>query len=265
MNSKFGIIGGSGFYQPEDSNKVKKIKTPFGEVTAYFGKMGEEEVMFVPRHGASHSIPPHKINYRANIYAFHLEGVKRIISSSAVGAIDKSLTIGDFLLADQFIDFTTATRAKTFFDGDFEVELSSGEIRGGIVHADFTHPYCSDIREKLFMTAKKSDYPIHSKGTYVCTEGPRFETPAEIKAFRVLGGTVVGMTSVTECILARELGLCYATICLITNYAAGLQEGVSSQEVFNIFDEKISDITTLINETLPLLYPENQENCYCLG
>ncbi|MHA1171280.1 MAG: MTAP family purine nucleoside phosphorylase, partial [Candidatus Heimdallarchaeota archaeon] len=168
---------------------------------------------------------------------------------------------GNFVVPDQFIDFTIG-RPKTFFDGKFETTLYSGEKRSGVIHVDLTNPYCPDIRKVIATTGKKLKMDIQEKGVYVCTEGPRFETPAEINSFRILGGTLVGMTSASECILARELGMCYSTICLVTNFAAGMQDKISVSEVFKVFDEKIVDLRKLIGKTLEqITYVSNKCDC----
>ena len=236
MAQIIGIIGGSGFYKPDNDSQKKTISTPFGEAIVHLTQLGNKEVAFLTRHGVKHSIPPHLVNYRANIYALHLLGVSRIITTSAV-------------VPDQFIDFTIG-RPKTFFDGKFETTLHSGEKRSGVIHTDLTNPYCPDFGKTIATVGKKLKMNIHEKGVYVCTEGPRFETSAEINSFRILGGTLVGMTSASECILARELGMCYSTICLVTNFAAGMQDKISISEVFKVFDGKIEDLRKLIGKVL---------------
>ncbi|NHJ32721.1 MAG: S-methyl-5'-thioadenosine phosphorylase [Asgard group archaeon] len=249
MTQLIGIIGGSGFYKPVNDSKKKTVQTPFGEAIVHFTRLGNKDVAFIARHGENHSIPPHLVNYRANIYALHQLGVSRIITSSAVGSLMKEVPPGSFIIPDQFIDFTIG-RPKTFFDGKFEVILHSGEKRSGVIHIDLTNPYCSNIRKAITLAGKELKLDISEKGVYVCTEGPRFETPAEINAFRILGGTLVGMTSASECILARELGMCYTTICIATNFAAGMQEKISTSEVFEIFDDKITVLRKLIGKVL---------------
>ncbi|MCE7744512.1 MAG: S-methyl-5'-thioadenosine phosphorylase [Candidatus Heimdallarchaeota archaeon] len=256
-----GIIGGSGFYKPDNDSQKKTINTPFGDASVHLTQLGNKEVAFITRHKVGHSIPPHLVNYRANIYALHHLGVSRIITTSAVGSLNKDIAPGNFVVPDQFIDFTIG-RPKTFFDGKFETTLYSSEKRSGVIHVDLTNPYCPDIRKVIATTGKKLKMDIQEKGVYVCTEGPRFETPAEINSFRILGGTLVGMTSASECILARELGMCYSTICLVTNFAAGMQDKISVSEVFKVFDEKIVDLRKLIGKTLEqITYVSNKCDC----
>jgi 5'-methylthioadenosine phosphorylase len=249
MSEKIGIIGGSGFYFLEEETIDKNVKTPFGNVTLELLDIAGKEIVFLTRHGVKHSIPPHLINYRANIFAMFSMGVRRILSTSAVGSLLEEVKPGSFALPYQFIDFTK-NRPNTFFDGKFSVTLPNGEKRQGVVHLDYTNPYSTNLRKVISESAEKLSIPIYKKGVYVCTEGPRFETPAEIEAFRKLGGTFVGMTSCSECVLARELDMSYATICIVTNYAAGMQEKISMDEVYAVFKEKISLIRKLITATI---------------
>ena len=263
MKRDFGVIGGSGFYKPANDSELETIETPFGSVPVYLTTIGGKEVVFIARHGQGHSSPPHLVNYRANIFAMHKLGVKKIISSSAVGSLLLDVKPGSFVVPDQFIDFTIE-RKRTYFDGKFEVTLHNGVKRGGVVHIDVTKPYCPELRKQILTSGKKTKQEINDVGVYVCTEGPRFETPAEINAFRTLGGTLVGMTSASESVLARELGICYATVCLVTNYAAGMQERVSVDEVFKMFNDKLNDLRGIIDTAIQALSAE-PEKCDCLG
>lgn len=260
MTIKIGIIGGSGFYQLSEDSRLKTIKTPFGETNIQLSDIGGKEVAFITRHGKGHKTPPHLVNYRANIFALHSLGVNRIISSSAVGSMEESIKPGSFVIPNQFIDFTIG-RPKTFFDGKFSIKLHNGQEKKGVIHTDVTEPYCSLLRKGLANSIKENGGQCQESGTYVCTEGPRFETPAEINAFRILGGTLVGMTSVSECILARELDICYATLCLVTNLAAGLQERISVEEVFEIFNKKISEVKKIITSTVSSI--NINDKCKC--
>lgn len=249
-----GIIGGSGFYKLvgiENPQKVR-IDTPFGEAIVTQGYLSGKEVVFIPRHGEEHTIPPHKINYHANAYAMYKLGAEKVIATSAVGSMRKSLRPGDFVLPDQIIDFTK-NRKYTFFDGSFSIQLRSGEVRTGVYHVDVTEPYCRELREIIYDVGKQMGIRIHFGGTYVCTEGPRFETPAEIKFFRMIGGDLVGMTNSPEVFLFKELGICYASICVVTNYAAGMQERVSQEEVLEIFKERSEILAELIRRVVARL------------
>jgi 5'-methylthioadenosine phosphorylase len=249
MTEIIGIIGGSGFYKPDNDSQKKTVNTPFGDAVVYLTQLGNRDIAFITRHGLNHSIPPHLVNYRANIHALHQLGVSKIITTSAVGSLLKEVPPGSLIIPDQFIDFTIG-RPKTFFDGKFKTTLHSGEKRSGVIHTDVTNPYCPDIRKIILSVGKELKIDLHDKGVYVCTEGPRFETSAEINAFRILGGTLVGMTSASECILARELDICYSTICLATNFAAGMQDKITASEVFEMFESKISDLKKLIEKSL---------------
>lgn len=215
------VIGGTGFYGIERASLrgKKAVDTKYGSVEVSVYDAGGEEFAFLPRHGEGHTCAPHKINYRANIMALKQLGVERIIGVCSVGSLRKDIKPGDFVLVDQFLDFTKS-RPSTFFDEE-----------GCVVHTNVTEPYCPEMRGCI-TSAMPIKHKLHKKGTYVCAEGPRFETAAEIRMFAALGGDVVGMTGVPECVLARELGMCYACIAVVTNYAAGISdEPVSHEEV----------------------------------
>ena len=219
------IIGGSGFYDvPGCSLKDKwLVRTQYGDVSVLvYEAPGGGEFVFLPRHGERHTAPPHRVNYRANVLALKLCGVERVIALASVGSLREGLRPGDFVLLDQFIDFTKS-RPSTFHDG-------SDDADGGVVHVDVTEPFCPEMRACI-LGAPREGFTLHPTGTYVCAEGPRFETAAEIRMFAALGGDVVGMTLVPEVVLARELGLCYAGLAVVTNYAAGIAPRVSHEEV----------------------------------
>ncbi len=246
---KIGIIGGSGFYKigVMSGETTKLLETPFGTVRVYLGKIRGRDVAFIPRHGREHSVPPHMINYRANAYAMHMLGVEYVVATSAVGSLREEYRPGDLLVPDQIIDFTKS-RTYTFFDGKFSIVLRDGRKRGGVYHADMTHPYCESLRRIILEAARSRGIHIHYGGTYICTEGPRFETPAEIEFFRMIGGDVVGMTNSPEVFLFKELDICYATICVITNYAAGMQQRITQEEVIEVFAKKADQLAQLIAE-----------------
>jgi len=249
-----GIIGGSGLYELmnlENKHEVK-IPTPFGEVIAEKGFLNGKEVIFISRHQKGHKVPPHKVNYRANIYAMFLEGTNYVIATNAVGSLKSDLKPGDIILPDQIIDLTKK-RVYTFFDGNFSVKMRDGRIKNGVVHTDMTEPYCKRLREYIKNAASSLGIDVKNGGTYVCMEGPRFETPAEIKFLQIIGGDIVGMTSSPEVFLANELELCYASISVITNYAAGMQERVSHEEVLELFKKTNTKLVKLISETVKLL------------
>ncbi len=250
---KIAVIGGSGVYDPEILDRIseKCIDTVYGEVKLTVGEYRGKRVAFLPRHGQDHSLPPHRINYRANIMALKEIGVKNILATAAVGTLSPEMKPEDFVLVDQFLDYTKA-RLHTFF----------GESKEGVIHLDMTEPYCPGLRKVLGEVADGLGYNYHIQGTYVCTEGPRFETPAEINMFRLLGGDVIGMTGVPECTLAREAEICYATIAMVTNYAAGMRkEKLSHQEVLDIMAHNIIRLKDLVMRTIAKL--DENRTCGC--
>ena len=251
---KIGIIGGSGLYNFDGLENAKEIQvdTPFGQVELLAGEYAGKEVYFLTRHKKGHKVPPHKINYKANIFAFHKIGVDYIIATNAVGSVRPYIKPGSIVIPDQIIDLTK-NREYTFFDGDFQVRLRDGTEKKGVIHTDVTEPYCNDLREKIIEVAKKLDFDYFPGGVYVCMEGPRFETPAEIRFIQVIGGDIVGMTSSPEVFLAKELDLCYASISIVTNFAAGMQSKVTHEEVIELFNKMITKIIKLLKKILEQL------------
>lgn len=221
---KFAIIGGTGVTDSTFQGNPENIcvDTPFGEIELVKNIKGNNEIYFLERHTRGHKLTPSQVNYKGNMYALKKLGIDFAIATTAVGGIQNCNT-GDFVILDQFIDFTK-NRECTYF----------GEKGSGVVHMDMSEPYCPTLRAALKKSMERCKVNFVEKGTYVCTEGPRFETPAEIKMFKLLGGDVVGMTNVPEVVLARELGLHYATISLVTNSAAGISDSpLSHQEVLD--------------------------------
>jgi len=252
--SAIGIIGGSGLYNIEGLvlKRRRAVRTPFGRPSDHYtiAELKGREIIFLPRHGANHTIPPHMINYRANIYGFKRLGVERIISISAVGGIKRGLRPGDIVLLDQIIDMTR-TRRSTFYDG-----------KEGVVHIDFTEPYCPEMRRAILEAGKESGVRIRNGGTYVAVEGPRLETAAEIRAFRSLGADVVGMTGMPEASLARELEICIAGISVVANYAAGIsKKKLTTREVIEVMAATTERIKGLLSGVLRSLPPERQCPC----
>ena len=252
MQAKIAIIGGTGVYDPRMLDDVREeiIQTKFGEAAVKLGAYQGIAVAFLARHGAGHAVPPHKINYRANIRALKELGVEKVIATAAVGSLNIDMKPGDFVLVDQFIDFTK-NRVGTFFEG--------GE---GVVHVDMTDPYCNEVRKVLEQAGEGLPVNIHPKGTYICTEGPRFETPAEIRMHRQFGGDLVGMTSVPEVVLAREMEMCYATIAMVTNFAAGISPNkLTHQEVVEVMARNAANLRKLIMQAISSL--DADEPCEC--
>lgn len=250
MSVKIAIIGGTGVYDPNIFTNIKeeRLETPYGAVRVKTGDYRGKRLAFMPRHGEDHSVPPHLINYRANIYALGALGVENILATAAVGSLNLDMKLKDFVFMDQFLDFTKS-RHQTF-------------VEQGVVHLDMTEPYCPRLRRVLQQAAQKHGLPHHTVGTYVCAEGPRFETPAEIQMYKLLGGDLVGMTSVPEVVLAREAKICYATIAMVTNFAAGISPTkLSHQEVVDIMDENVNNLKTLVMEAIESL--DLDTDCLC--
>ncbi|SHK87476.1 S-methyl-5'-thioadenosine phosphorylase [Desulforamulus aeronauticus] len=253
MTIRIAIIGGTGVYDPNILTNIRdeKVSTPYGEVGLKVGDYQGRSVAFLNRHGAGHSVPPHLVNYRANIAALKELGVKSIFATAAVGSLNLNMGPGHFVFADQFLDFTKV-RQHTFFEG--------GEQ--GVVHTDMTDPYCPELRQVLSNAAAELGVTYHKYGTYVTSEGPRFETPAEIKMYKLLGGDLVGMTSVPEVVLAREKEMCYANISMVTNYGAGISPTkLTHQEVLEVMAANAENLRKLAMKAISLLDPER--GCLC--
>jgi 5'-methylthioadenosine phosphorylase len=232
------VIGGTGLEVLLTSGEQVRVGTPYGLAPPItVGKIDGETVAFLPRHGPGHAVPPHRVNYQANIYALHNLGVKRIIATNAVGAINRRLKVGGCVVPHDFIDFTKLRRLTYYDDAP-------------VTHVDVSQPYCPELRSTLIKTARKHGMKVPAKAVLVCTEGPRYETPAEIEMFRRLGCDVVGMTGIPEAVLARELEICYATLCFITNMAAGIQKRLTADEVLAIAREKTPIIKQVLRDTI---------------
>ena len=248
-----GIIGGSGLYSIEEvsARETREISTPYGDPSGPYviGEFSGREVTFLSRHGPGHRIPPHRVNYRANIWGFKSLGVERVLAVGATGGISRGMTPGTIVVPDQIIDMTRR-RDATFYDG------------GEVVHVDFTEPYCPELRGLLFTAGERAGIDLRKSGTYVCTEGPRLETKAEIESFARMGGDVVGMTFMPEAALAREAELCYGGIAVVTNFAAGIkEEGLTATEVIEVMRETMAGIRRLLGEVLSLLAPGRGCGC----
>lgn len=244
------IIGGTGFYSiPGAVFREQIVETPYGRARVFQGEEQFADLFFVARHGVRHSLPPHRINYRANIKALEQLGVRRVLATFAVGSLRLEIPPLALVAIDQFLDFTQ-NRASTFYDDE----------RLGFAHTDMTNPLCSGLRATLLKLAQeRRELSILPSGTYVCTNGPRFETPAEIRMFARLGGDVVGMTGVPEIPLARELGLHYAAVAYVINYGAGLETGQVSF-INSGLSERKDQVLKLFIDTLAL---EQYPPCDC--
>ncbi len=256
VRAHVGIIGGSGLYDPgivENPVEVR-VYTPYGEPSDFItvGEVRGVRVAFLPRHGRGHRIPPHMINYRANIWALKALGVKWVVSVSAVGSLREDYRPGDFVVPDQFIDMTKS-RKDTFFDGPITAHVSMAD------------PFCDDLRQKLVETVRGLGYPVHERGTYVCIEGPRFSTRAESRVWKdVFKADIIGMTLVPEVNLACEAQLCYATLAMVTDYDVWAEKPVTAEEVEKVMKSNIERARRILYELIPKLSGEPSEaRCSC--
>jgi len=226
-----------------------RVGTPYGLAPPIsVGEVGEKTVAFLPRHNVHHNVPPHGVNYRANLYALHAIGVKRVIATNAVGAINPEFKPGDIVIPHDFVDFTKL-RANTFYDDE------------PVTHVDMSEPYCQEIRSALVKAAEKKGPNAFGKAVFACTEGPRLETPAEIQMFRLLGCDIVGMTGMPEAVLARELEMCYATVCFVTNMAAGMEKHLTTSGLMKAAKKTAPVLQQVLRETV-LHLPEKRQ-CTC--
>lgn len=221
------IIGGTGLTKLANLEIYHRqvIRTPYGDPSGplTFGKLNNHDVIFLARHGYGHTIAPHEVNYRANLWALSNQGVTRIVSVASVGGIAAELTPGTMAVPDQIIDYTYGRKA-TFFEGRDKP----------VTHMDFTRPYCEKMRTLVLSAAKLAGEPCLPGGVYAATQGPRLETEAEVNRLERDGATMIGMTGMPECALAKELGICYAALTVVANHAAGRglsEKGISYQEV----------------------------------
>ena len=250
--ASIGVIGGTGLYSFLDSTEEISVDTPFGAPSAplVIGEVAGRRVAFVPRHGRDHQFPPHRIPYRANLWALRSVGVRQVLAPSAVGSLTVDYGPGTLAVPDQLVDRTTG-RAQTFYH------------EGGAVHIQFADPYCPVGRAYAVAAAQSLGWDPVSAGTLVIIDGPRFSTRAESRWYAGQGWTLIGMTGHPEAVLARELALCYTTIALVTDTDAGVDEGegVTQAEVFRVFSENIGrlrQVLTKIIEGLP-----GERDCPC--
>jgi 5'-methylthioadenosine phosphorylase len=249
VTADIGVIGGSGLYALLDGATERVVSTPYGlpsdPITV--AEAGGRPVAFVPRHGRDHRFPPHRIPYRANLWALRSLGVRQILAPCAVGGLRPELGPGTFVVPDQLIDRTNG-REQTFYDA-------------GAVHVSFADPYCPDGRSAVLQAAR-DQRPVDG-GAMVVIEGPRFSTRAESRWYAAIGGAVVNMTGHPEAVLARELALCYTTIALVTDLDAGVEgdRGVTQEEVFRVFAENTAKLRGLLLAAVALLPAER--TCAC--
>jgi 5'-methylthioadenosine phosphorylase len=250
-----GVFGGSGFYRFLDDVEEVPVATPYGPPSAPIrvGNVEGAELAFMPRHGDEHTLPPHRINYRANVWAMKEVGVRRIIGPSACGSLKPELGPGTFVICDQFVDRTHA-RESTFYDGPQTTHVSAAD------------PYCSDLRETLAGCAEELEIPVVRGGTVVVIQGPRFSTRAESRWYSASGFDVVNMTQYPEAWLARELELCYANVSLVTDYDVGLEgmphvEPVSADAAFEVFRENLDRLRALLFLAVTRVGPQPEDAC----
>jgi len=252
VTKRTGIIGGSGLYAMQGIEILDEldIDTPWGKPSAplLLASYHGQEIVFLPRHGAGHGIPPHKINYRANIYALKQVGVSRIISVSAVGSLRENIAPGDFVLVDQFVD-RTMNREKTFFDGPV------------VAHVSMADPICSCLQKSLVHASKKAAITTHEGGTYLVMQGPQFSTRAESMLYRSWGMDVIGMTNMPEAKLAREAEMCYATIAMCTDYDCWHEEeeNVSISSVLEVMQSNVQKVQGLLD----CYFKQPVDSCVC--
>lgn len=249
-----GIFGGSGFYSFVTKTEEVKINTPYGAPsdTVEIGEMGGVRIAFIPRHGRGHGIPPHAVNYRANLWAMRELGVSRIISPCACGSLQPDIKPGEFVVSDQFVDRTNG-RKDTFCDGPSVMHISSAD------------PYCPELREIAVRVIRENGIKAHDGGTIVVIQGPRFSTKAESHWFTKMGWHTVNMTQYPEVVLAQELGICIVNIALVTDYDAGLVGDVpevTAAEVMEVFKHNAENLRRIM-EPLIKAIPRERSRCRC--
>lgn len=240
--AEIGVFGGSGFYSLLEDPTEIKVDTPYGPPSdsLMLGKLAGRQVVFLPRHGRTHSIPPHKINYRANVWAFKQLGVKAVISPCAAGSLKREVEPGHFVVCDQFVDRTSG-RPDTFYDGPI------------VTHVSPADPYCPVLRQIAIDVIRDHKIPVHETGTIVVINGPRFSTKAESKWFGSLGWEVIGMTQYPEVYLCRELGMSVVNISLITDHDSGVHaetEAVNAKSVLEVFKQNAENIQKVVIEMI---------------
>ena len=250
--AEIGIFGGTGIYDSgllKDSKEIS-IDTPYGKTSDSItvGEFNGKKVAFMPRHGKKHTIPPHLINFRANIWAFKELGVKRIIAPSAVGSLKEEFEPGNLALPSQFIDFTKS-RKGTFSED------------GKVIHISVADPFCPELQKVILNVTKIQGIKIHQDCTYVCIEGPRFSTKAESRFFRTTGADIIGMTLVPECQLAREAQICYVSLSTVTDYDVWAEKPVTAKEVMETLAKNVEmteKLLTFVIDQIPEI-----KSCSC--
>jgi 5'-methylthioadenosine phosphorylase len=260
--AEIGVFGGTAFYSFLDDVTEVAVQTPYGPPSAPVGvgHVDGRAVAFLPRHGVAHELPAHRVNYRANLWALRRLGVRRVLAPCSVGSLQAHVKPGDFVVCDQLVDRTRG-RADTFFDGPTPA------------HVSFADPYCPELREAAVTAARAEGITVHERGTVVVIQGPRFSTRAESRWFSSAGWEVVNMTQYPEAVLARELGMCFAGIALVTDYDAGSgpsgrergdgrrDEAVTMDEVFRVLGENVERVRAVLHRAIPAVPAEAACGC----
>ena len=249
---EIGIFGGTGIYDSGLLQNAEEIilDTPYGKPSDSItvGIFKGRKIAFLPRHGKKHSIPPHMINFRANIWAFRELGITRVVAPSAVGSLREDFEPGHFALPTQFLDFTKSRK------GSFSDE-------GRVIHISVAEPFCHELQSSIIDTAQKQNIHIHKKCTYVCIEGPRFSTKAESRFYKNTGADIIGMTLVPECQLAREAQMCYASISTITDYDVWAEKPVTAKEVLETLSKNVERTKKMLTDLVEQI-PKTR-HCSC--
>lgn len=252
--AEIGVIGGSGFYDLSADLTDVVVETPYGEPSdpVRVGEVGGRRVAFIARHGRDHRFPPHKVPYRANLWALHALGVRQVLAPCAVGSLKQELGPGSLVIPDQLVDRTQG-RPSTFFDGPVTH------------HASFADPFCPVLRRHAVAAARDADWPVTDGGAMVVIEGPRFSTRAESLWYASAGWSLVNMTALPEAVLARELGMCFTSVALVTDRDAGVEDAstpsVTQEEVFSFFAANAERLRALIGELIARVPAEFE--CAC--
>jgi 5'-methylthioadenosine phosphorylase len=254
--AEIGVIGGSGFYDLSADLTDVVVETPFGQPSdpLRVGEVAGRRVAFVARHGRDHRFPPHRVPYRANLWALRALGVRQVLAPCAVGSLKHELGPGALVVPDQLVDRTSG-RASTFFDGPVTH------------HASFADPFCPVLRGHAVSAAREAEWPVTDGGAMVVIEGPRFSTRAESLWYASAGWSLVNMTALPEAVLARELGMCFASIALVTDRDAGVEDGsapaVTQEEVFSFFAANVEKLRTLIGGVIARVPSVEDSRCTC--
>ena len=250
--AEIGIFGGTGIYDSGLLNESKEINvdTPYGKTSdsITIGNFKGRQIAFMPRHGKKHTIPPHMINFRANIWAFKELGIKRIIAPSAVGSLKEEFMPGHFALPSQFLDFTKS-------------RIGSFSEDGKVIHISVADPFCPQLQKTVLKVAENQNITLHKDCTYVCIEGPRFSTKAESKFFKTTGADIIGMTLVPECQLAREAQICYVSISTVTDYDVWAEKPVTAKEVIETLSKNVESTKKLLSVLIDEIPKSRECNC----